>query len=155
MPVSYQVYLNSKCAEMIFYRQWWDFQSYASTDYLCCSWSATISRGRVYHKDPINSSQFYDVRMPLMTWTESLKLQLHGAIYRPDSFVLMLRYCANLKAIRYESTSLKRIVADKSRVQLQLKATITRCDLSPRFFCNDPTLLCEFESDKIWINEFE
>ena len=28
-----------------------------------------------------------------------LKLQLHGAIYRPDSFVLMLRYCANLKAI--------------------------------------------------------
>ena len=28
--------------------------------------------------------------------------QLHGAIYRPDSFVLMLRYCANLKAIRYE-----------------------------------------------------
>ena len=26
----------------------------------------------------------------------------------------MLRYCANLKAIRYESTSLNRIVADKS-----------------------------------------
>ena len=30
-----------------------------------------------------------------------------------------------------------------------LKATITRCDLSPRFFCIDATLLCEFESDKI------
>ena len=30
-----------------------------------------------------------------------------------DSFVLMLRFCANLKAIRYESTSLKRIAADK------------------------------------------
>ena len=43
-----------------------------------------------------------------------LKLQLHGEIYRPDSFVMMLRYCANLKAIRYESTSLNRIVADKS-----------------------------------------
>ena len=43
-----------------------------------------------------------------------LRLQLHGAIYRPDSFVLMLRYCANLKTIRYESTSLNRIVADKS-----------------------------------------
>ena len=28
-------------------------------------------------------------------------------------------------------------------------ATITRCDLSPRFFCTDATLLCEFESDKI------
>ena len=35
------------------------------------------------------------------------------------------------------------------------KATITRCDLSPRFFCIDATLLCEFESDKISINEFE
>ena len=44
----------------------------------------------------------------------TVRLQLHGAIYRPDSFVLMLRYCANLKAIRYESTSLNRIVADKS-----------------------------------------
>ena len=43
-----------------------------------------------------------------------LRLQLHGAIYRPDSFVLMPRYCVNLKAIRYESTSLNRIVADKS-----------------------------------------
>ena len=43
-----------------------------------------------------------------------IRLRLHGAIYRPDSFVLMLRYCANLKEIRYESTSLNRIVADKS-----------------------------------------
>ena len=34
-----------------------------------------------------------------------------------------------------------------------LKATITQ--LSPRFFCTDAALLCEFESDKIWINEFE
>ena len=45
---------------------------------------------------------------------KNLRLQLHGAIYRPDSFVLMPSYCANLKAIRYESTSLNRIVADKS-----------------------------------------
>ena len=43
-----------------------------------------------------------------------VRLQLHCAIYRPDSFVFMLRYCANLKAIRYESTSFNRIVADKS-----------------------------------------
>ena len=28
-------------------------------------------------------------------------------------------------------------------------ATITQCDLSPRFFCNDATLLCKIESDKI------
>ena len=31
-----------------------------------------------------------------------------------DSFVLMLCYCTNLKAIRYESTSLNGIVANKS-----------------------------------------
>ena len=43
-----------------------------------------------------------------------LRLQLHGAIYRPDSFVLVLRYCANLKEVRYEPTSFNRIVADKS-----------------------------------------
>ena len=42
-----------------------------------------------------------------------VRLQLHGAIYRPEPFVMMLRYCANLKAIRYESTSLNRIVANK------------------------------------------
>ena len=50
------------------------------------------------------------------TWDNAgeLRLRLHGTIYRPDSFVLMLRYCANLKVIRYESTSLKGIVADKS-----------------------------------------
>ena len=44
----------------------------------------------------------------------SVWLRLHCAIYRLNSFVLMLRYCANLKAVRYESTSLNRIVADKS-----------------------------------------
>ena len=41
-----------------------------------------------------------------------IMLQLHGAIYRPDSFVLILRYCVNLKAIRHESTNLNRIIAD-------------------------------------------
>ena len=34
------------------------------------------------------------------------------------------------------------------------KATITRCDLSPRFFCIDATSLCEFESDKMCVNDF-
>ena len=43
-----------------------------------------------------------------------IRLQLHGVIYHPNSFVLVLRYCANLKAIRYGSTSFNRIVADKS-----------------------------------------
>ena len=53
----------------------------------------------------------------------AIRLRLHGAIYRPDSFVLMLRYCANLKAIRYESTSLNKIVADKSHHVIQLDKT--------------------------------
>ena len=48
------------------------------------------------------------------TLPEFSEWTLHGAIYRPDSFILMLRYCASLKAIRYESTSLNRFVADKS-----------------------------------------
>ena len=43
-----------------------------------------------------------------------VKATITHAIYRPDSFVLMLRYCENLKAKRYESTTLNRIVADKS-----------------------------------------
>ena len=42
-----------------------------------------------------------------------MRLQLHDVIHRPDSFVLMLCYCANLKAMRYKSTSFNRIVADK------------------------------------------
>ena len=49
-----------------------------------------------------------------MIFANSLRLQLHDVIHRPDSFVLMLRYCMNLKAIRYESTTLNGIVADKS-----------------------------------------
>ena len=48
-----------------------------------------------------------------LLYNEGLRLQLHGAIYRPDPFVLMQRYCANLKAIILASMSLKRIVAEK------------------------------------------
>ena len=44
----------------------------------------------------------------------SFRLRIHSAIYRPDSFVVMLHYFANLKALRYESTTLNRIVADNS-----------------------------------------
>ena len=45
---------------------------------------------------------------------EYVRLQLHDAIYHPDSFVLILRHCVNLKAIRYESTSLNKIATDNS-----------------------------------------
>ena len=43
----------------------------------------------------------------------------------------------------------KRIDQTIAPSETSLKATITRCDLSSRFFCIDATLLCEFESDKI------
>ena len=60
-----------------------------------------------------------------ITKVESIRLQLHAAIYRPDSFVLILHYCANLKAIRYKSTSFNRIVADKQhRVIAALTITV-------------------------------
>ena len=57
-----------------------------------------------------------EVQSQTQVQTQALRvrLQLHAVIYQPDSFVLMLRYCTNLKAIRYESTSLNRIVVDKS-----------------------------------------
>ena len=48
-----------------------------------------------------------------ITKVGSIRLHLHDAIYRQDSFVLMLRYCAPLKAIKYKSTSFNRIVANK------------------------------------------
>ena len=51
---------------------------------------------------------------PMKKFGARFRLQFHGATYRPDSFVLMLRHCVNLKPIRYESTSLNRTVADKS-----------------------------------------
>ena len=41
-------------------------------------------------------------------------LLLHGAIDHSNSSVSMLRYCANLKVIRYESMSSNRIVVNKS-----------------------------------------
>ena len=38
---------------------------------------------------------------------------------------------------------------------IDAEATITLCDLSSRFLCNDATFLCEFENNKIGVNEFE
>ena len=66
------------------------------------------------HKiNPRNKIRVYTHECRGFVLCRRLRLQLHGAIYRPDSFVLMQLYCANLKAIRYESTSLNRIVSDK------------------------------------------
>ena len=53
------------------------------------------------------SSTLCNLCKPKKVQDKLLRLRLHGAI-------LMLRYCVSLKAIRYESKSLNRIVADKS-----------------------------------------
>ena len=110
-----------------------EFSPSQSKNYI---WSTFSSRNRRNFEDSgkvlaVSVSEFYQSSIivqlhepTLIRWlsllyvykwtTASVRLQLHGAIYRPDSFILMLRNCANLKAIRYESTSLNRIVADKS-----------------------------------------
>ena len=72
-----------------------------------CLAKSMISKGNF-------SNIFSDSSQMMLKLGSNIRLQLHDPIYRPDSFVLMLRYCANFKAIRYESTSLNRIVADKS-----------------------------------------
>ena len=81
------------------------------------SFTTFCSRGTHYGTSPaatllvenVDSSSLLEIRDNI-----SVRLQLHGAIYSPDSFVLMLRHCVNLKAMRYELTSLNRIAADKS-----------------------------------------
>ena len=42
-------------------------------------------------------------------------LRLHGAFYRPDSFVLMLRYYANLKVVMSQSVPTEYIPPGNSR----------------------------------------
>ena len=71
--------------------------------------------------DEIRRFDNYNFKRPVVTkdlkqWpsTQEHVSKATITLNRTDSFVLMLRYCANLKAIRYESTSLNRIVADKS-----------------------------------------
>ena len=49
--------------------------------------------------------------MHLIIWTT---LALNDTIYSTDSFVFAFSYCLNFKAMRYESTSLNRVVVDKS-----------------------------------------
>ena len=60
-------------------------------------------------------------------------------------------YC--LQCFRYEKALINHkencITINGAQAIKMPKATITRCDLSPRFFCIDAKLLCEFESDKI------
>ena len=75
-----------------------------------------------------------------------------------ESLVLIKSPTINEKQTNFEGNyhpSRNRFVLSQYERFLQTKATITQCDLSPRFFVLMLQLLCEFESDKIGINEFE
>ena len=57
------------------------------------------------NKDSPSQSVIYGSLLIKHDSNELVRLRLQGGVYRPDSFVSMLRYFANLKVIRYESTS--------------------------------------------------
>ena len=91
------------------------------------------------------------------TGSVRLKLQLNDAICRirfySNSLIHMLSLSNSHNNV---ASSIQKNRADKSHPvkatsqgYFSLKATVIRCDLSPRFFCVDATLLCQFESDKI------
>ena len=72
---------------------------------------------------------------------------------KESSNVLPAQYLSVIKSLSYNTSNLP-IVRQVLRQKLegttrQSKATITRCDLSPLFFCIDATLLCKFESNKV------
>ena len=63
------------------------------------NWRLSPTRKR--HYGPGNEVAVSGMIYQFLEKILSLRLQLHGAIYRPDSFVLMLRYCAFVLMLRY------------------------------------------------------
>ena len=70
---------------------------------------------------------------------QQLKLDFHSCVSLVTDEIFAKKKCSNM------------VYSPQNRAtNICLgKATITRCDLSARFFCIDAKLLCEFESDKI------
>ena len=72
---------------------------------------------------------------------------------KESSNVFPAQYFPVIKSLSYNTSNLpivRQVLRQKlERTTRQSKATITRCDLSPRFFCIGATLLCKFTSDKI------
>ena len=82
--------------------------TFSSTCSTCYGWLASV----VTSLTKVNISKLKKKHC-FENWSEVRCLRLHCTV-QSISLVLMLRYCANLKVIRYESMSLSRIVADKS-----------------------------------------
>ena len=82
---------------------------------------------------------------PFGVFANFSRLDKHSKFYiQPYVWLLFGTARFRMKLWAHSQTLLNRVSPPKN-----LKATITRCDLSSRFFCTDATLLCEFESDKI------
>ena len=77
------------------------------------------------------------------TWHVQYEFSYHRFdTWYNDNFLRLYFYQGKLK-------SEKKLTFSEFHFETETKATVTRCDLSPRFFCTDAKLLCEFESDKI------
>ena len=91
----------------------WSWQKFFGCFFNLCMTKANLTSIRSLRMQTLLS--YWNIKATTIQVTKVglIRLELHDAIYCHDSFVLMLRYCANLKAIRYKSTSFNRIVADK------------------------------------------
>ena len=86
-------------------------------------------------------------------------MMANSMLFQPKTLIETLYECQKQKNVEPENSMFIYVRcqpishADKIVKNLFLafevvsKATITRCDLSSRFFCIDATLLCQFESD--------
>ena len=79
-------------------------------------------------------------------------LQMKEVLFWYERTIISLQFFINLirrKYFRIEASMNTGSVGACTLQKISGKGTVTQCDLSPRFFCIDATLLCKFESDKI------
>ena len=97
-------------------------------------------------------NSFFHCRWPGAAITVLMALILFGDFFSQtvvkicSSLFLVLSPCL---VIRIISVFIVLVTSPMIKVIIMIEATITRCYLSPRFFCIDATFLCEFESNKI------
>ena len=115
-----------------------------------------ISNDRISASKKINGMALIRTLMGSTTAFERTKEKFYGfrqaALLR--GFTVFYLFCSSIVRSPTPDLALKNLKKKILPLALfnctvLLKATITRCDLSPRFFCTDATLFCEFESDKI------
>ena len=73
-------------------------------------------------------------------------LRFHIVVFSNISTLVCVFKCLNFYDRFYRFRVNRR--CKRNDILTRPKATITWCDLSPRFFCIDAILFCKFESDK-------